>query len=140
MKFIAEINIMPHKELLDPQGKTVAKNMKNIDIFCVEDVRIGKHITMTLEADSQNMAQEIVTTACQKLLANPIMEHFTFELLPLETPMLAEEHTEAETPILAEEHTEAETPMLAEEHTETEAPVQESIEVEVSDSDSTSTF
>ena len=38
MKFIAEIQIMPHNELLGPQGKTVAKNMHNLDIHGVEDV------------------------------------------------------------------------------------------------------
>ena len=42
MKFIAEIDVMPLKELLDPQGKTVVKNMKNIDITGVSDVRIGR--------------------------------------------------------------------------------------------------
>ncbi|HMR42658.1 MAG TPA: phosphoribosylformylglycinamidine synthase subunit PurS, partial [Saprospiraceae bacterium] len=39
MKFFAEIDIMPHKELLDPQGKTVVKSMKNLHISGVEDVR-----------------------------------------------------------------------------------------------------
>ena len=81
MKFIAEIQIMPHKELLDPQGKTVAKNMHNLDIHGVEDVRIGKHIRMTLDAESEAEASEKVETACKKLLANPIMETYTFEIV-----------------------------------------------------------
>jgi phosphoribosylformylglycinamidine synthase len=80
MKFTAEINIMPHKELLDPQGKTVLKNMKNIDIHGVSDMRIGKHITMQLEANSEAEARTKVDTACQKLLANMIMEAYTFTL------------------------------------------------------------
>ena len=78
MKFIAEINIMPHKELLDPQGKTVAKNMKNLDISGVHDIRIGKHIHMLLDADSQEDATAKVDTACKKLLANLIMETYSF--------------------------------------------------------------
>ena len=45
MKFKAEIDIMPHKELLDPQGKTVANNMEHVHIYGIQDVRIGKHIS-----------------------------------------------------------------------------------------------
>lgn len=84
MKFVAEIDIMPHKELLDPQGKTVAKNMDHVHISGVQDVRIGKHITMTLEAETEDAARETVETACKKLLANVIMESYTFELHPAE--------------------------------------------------------
>ena len=80
MKFVAEIDIMPHKELLDPQGKAVSNNLKNLDIQEVSDVRIGKHITLTLEAETEDAAREIVDNACRKLLANLIMESFTFEL------------------------------------------------------------
>ena len=71
---------MPHKELLDPQGKTVTKNMKNLDINGVEDIRIGKRILMTLEADNQEDAKAKVDKACKNLLANVIMESFEFEL------------------------------------------------------------
>lgn len=83
MKFLAEIDIMPHKELLDPQGKTVAKNMGNLNISGVEDIRIGKHISITLEAEDEAAASEKVDTACKKLLANLIMETYSFSLKPL---------------------------------------------------------
>jgi len=46
----------------------------------VADVRIGKHITLSLEAASEAEANEIVTNACKKLLANLIMEEFEFTL------------------------------------------------------------
>lgn len=84
MKFIAEIDIMPHKELLDPQGKTVLHNLDNLDISEVEDVRIGKHVKMTLEAASEEEARTKVETACQKILANLIMETYTFSLETVE--------------------------------------------------------
>ena len=84
MKFIAEIDVMPLKELLDPQGKTVVKNMKNVDIDGIEDVRIGKHIRMTLDAESKDAANEKVDTACKKLLSNMIMESYTYSLKPVE--------------------------------------------------------
>jgi phosphoribosylformylglycinamidine synthase len=84
MKFIAEIDVMPHKELLDPQGKTVVKNMKNIHLQGINDVRIGKHIQMTIEADSQDAAKEKVETACKKLLSNMIMEGYSYDISPAE--------------------------------------------------------
>ena len=82
MKFLAEIDIMPHQELLDPQGKTVANNLDNIDVSGVTDVRIGKHIRMQLEAVDAEAAQETVEKACKKLLANLIMEKYTYQLNP----------------------------------------------------------
>ncbi|MDX1476199.1 MAG: phosphoribosylformylglycinamidine synthase subunit PurS [Saprospiraceae bacterium] len=80
MKFKAAIDVMPHQELLDPQGKTVAKNMRNLEIDGVDSVRIGKHIEMTLEAADADEARSKVETACQKLLANVIMETYTYDL------------------------------------------------------------
>lgn len=80
MKFVAEIDIMPHRELLDPQGKAVVNNMKHLDLSGIHDVRIGRHVTMTLEANSEAEARQKVETACQKLLANLIMETFSFTI------------------------------------------------------------
>lgn len=78
MKFLAHINIMPKAELLDPQGKVVVKNLPNIGIAGVDDVRIGKHVTISLEAASENEAHDKVENACKKLLANVIMESYDF--------------------------------------------------------------
>jgi phosphoribosylformylglycinamidine synthase subunit PurS len=80
MKFVAEIDVMPHKELLDPQGKTVSNNLKHIDISGVEEVRIGKHIRLVVAADDETSAKAKVDTACQKMFINPIMENYTFTL------------------------------------------------------------
>jgi len=80
MKFLADINVMPQKEILDPQGKAVRIGLQNLGINQVADVRIGKHITLSLEAASEAEANEIVTNACKKLLANLIMEEFEFSL------------------------------------------------------------
>jgi phosphoribosylformylglycinamidine synthase len=78
MKYLAHINIMPKAELLDPQGKVVVKNLPNLGIQGVSDVRIGKHVTIQLEADSEQEAHDKVETACSKLLANVIMESYDF--------------------------------------------------------------
>ncbi|MCX6291289.1 MAG: phosphoribosylformylglycinamidine synthase subunit PurS [Bacteroidetes bacterium] len=80
MKFIAEIEVMPLKALLDPQGKAVTHGLKNMGLGELENVRIGKHITLEVEADSKENAKEKVETACRKLLSNPIMESFHFTL------------------------------------------------------------
>ena len=80
MKFKAEIDVMPLKELLDPQGKAVGAGLKNLGISEVSNVRIGKHITLEFEADSEKTAKEKVEKACSTLLANPIIEYFTFTL------------------------------------------------------------
>ncbi len=82
MKFIAEINVMPLKDLLDPQGKAVAASMKNIGLPEIGKVRIGKHIHLELEAGSEAEAREKVETACKKLLANPVIEYYEYELHP----------------------------------------------------------
>lgn len=80
MKFTAEIDIMPHKELLDPQGKAVQHSMGNLHIAGVHDVRIGKHIRMEVEAGTKEEASAKVDEACKKLLANLIMETYHFTL------------------------------------------------------------
>ena len=83
MKFKAEIDIMPLKSLLDPQGKAVSTSMKNIDLSEIDNVRIGKHITLDVEADNLESAEQKVDTACKKMLCNQIMESYSFKLSQL---------------------------------------------------------
>jgi phosphoribosylformylglycinamidine synthase PurS subunit len=80
MKFRAEIDVMPLKALLDPQGKAVTGSMKNLGLPEIQNVRIGKHITLEIEAASKDAAKTKVDEACKKLLANQIMEFYEFEL------------------------------------------------------------
>ena len=80
MKFIAEINVMPLKALLDPQGKAVTHGMRNLGFTEVSSVRVGKHITLEIEADSEKTAHARVDEACRKILTNPIIEGYDFTL------------------------------------------------------------
>jgi len=80
MKYIAEIDIMPLKALLDPQGKAVSMSMKNIGLPEISNVRIGKHITLEVEAMDESSAYQKVKTSCEQLLANQIMESFAFTI------------------------------------------------------------
>ena len=80
MKFIAEINVMPHKSLLDPKGKAVSSSMTNINLSEIKNVRIGKHISLEIEAQTKEIASKKVNEACEKMLCNQIMESFEFKL------------------------------------------------------------
>lgn len=80
MKFNAEIDIMPLDALLDPQGKVVSSSMKNLGLETVTNVRIGKHISLQVEAEDKAAAEKMVDEACRKLLANLIMEKYSFVL------------------------------------------------------------
>jgi phosphoribosylformylglycinamidine synthase PurS subunit len=80
MKFVAEIDVMPLKALLDPQGRAVTGVLKNMGLGELENVRVGKHITVEVEAGNEDTAKQKVEEACKKLLANPIMESFHFTI------------------------------------------------------------
>ncbi len=81
MTYTAHINVMPLKELLDPQGKAVNNSLHNLGLNNVQDVRIGKHITLKIEADGRTEAEQIATEACKKLLVNQVMEGFDFTII-----------------------------------------------------------
>lgn len=83
MKFKAEIDVMPNENLLDPQGKAVSVNMKNVGLPEIDNVRIGRHISLHIEAKDEKDANEKVELACKKILANLIMESYSFSLKPL---------------------------------------------------------
>lgn len=80
MKFRAEIDVMPQKALLDPQGKAVHHGLEGIGLRSVTQVRVGKHITLYLESSDREQAAAMVDDACRKLLVNPVMEQFHAEL------------------------------------------------------------
>ena len=76
MTYTAQVKVMPHKELLDPQGKAVLGGLANLGLNGIHDVRIGKNITLQVEANSSDEAKAIAEDAAKKLLANPVMEMF----------------------------------------------------------------
>lgn len=76
MKFNVQVKVMPLKELLDPQGKAVISGLGNLGFKNVEDVRVGKNISLQIEAADEAEARKIAEEASKKLLANPVMEYF----------------------------------------------------------------
>ncbi|GAO41285.1 phosphoribosylformylglycinamidine synthase subunit PurS [Flavihumibacter petaseus] len=76
MTFSVQVKVMPLKELLDPQGKAVMGGLGNLGLSSIQDVRIGKNITLQVEAQTAEEAKSIAEQAAKKLLANPVMEQF----------------------------------------------------------------
>lgn len=73
---------MPLKELLDPQGKAVMGGLSNLGLKAIQDVRIGKNISLQIDAASGDEAKGIAEEASKKLLANPVMEYFEIIITP----------------------------------------------------------
>ena len=81
MTYHVQIKVMPLKDLLDPQGKAGLSGLQNLGLSGIADVRVGKHITLDIDADSEEAAKAIATEASKKLLANPVMEFFEIEFI-----------------------------------------------------------
>jgi phosphoribosylformylglycinamidine synthase len=76
MTYSIQVKVMPLKELLDPQGKAVMGGLGNLGLSGINDVRIGKNITLSIDALSEEEAKQKAEEASKKLLANPVMEYF----------------------------------------------------------------
>jgi phosphoribosylformylglycinamidine synthase PurS subunit len=81
MTHTVQVVIMPLKELLDPQGKAVKGGLENLGLKNVTDVRVGKNITLQVEAESAEAAKAVGEEAAKKLLANAVMEYFEVTVL-----------------------------------------------------------
>ena len=76
MTYTIQVKVMPLKELLDPQGKAVKSGLESIGIAGIQDVRIGKNVTIHIDAASEEAAKQLAEEAAKKLLANPVMEYY----------------------------------------------------------------
>ncbi|MFN8572571.1 MAG: phosphoribosylformylglycinamidine synthase subunit PurS [Gemmatimonadaceae bacterium] len=70
------VHIVPRRGVLDPQGKAVADALHSLGFPSVRDVRVGRHVVVESEAESQDAAAAQVRAMCDKLLANPVTEDF----------------------------------------------------------------
>ena len=80
MLYTVQIKVMPLKELLDPQGKAVLGGLSNLGLRSVSDVRIGKNVTLQVEANTPEEAKDVAESASKQLLANPVMEYYEISL------------------------------------------------------------
>ena len=67
--------------ILDPQGKAIEGALKSLGINGVESVRQGKIFDIELAANDKTAAERLLREACEKLLANQIVENFRVEIL-----------------------------------------------------------
>lgn len=68
------------KSILDPQGKAVEHAISTLGVGSVRDVRMGKYIELRVEGASEKEARYATEEVCRKLLANPVMEDYHFEI------------------------------------------------------------
>ena len=76
----AKIIITPKKAVLDPQGKTVQSALAHIGFAGIGDVRVGKYLEIELEAADKEAARKQIDEACHKILSNPVIEDYRFEI------------------------------------------------------------
>jgi phosphoribosylformylglycinamidine synthase subunit PurS len=79
-QFTATITIMPLTELLDPQGKAVNDTLHKLGMSTINGVRIGKNITLSIEANTAQEAHQIADDACKKMLYNAVMEQYSIAI------------------------------------------------------------
>lgn len=79
--FQAKIYITLRKSVLDPQGSAVTKSLHAMGYENVADVRVGRYLVVDINAAEQTAAEAQVHEMCKKLLANPVIEDYTFTLV-----------------------------------------------------------
>lgn len=80
MKWKAMIRVTLKRAVLDPQGEAVEKALSALDYFNVCEVRVGKYMEMYLKDVNENEARRQVEDMCRRLLANPVIEDYTYTL------------------------------------------------------------
>ena len=78
--FRVEIRVMPRAALLDPQGQAVTRALHALGFEAVDDVRIGKHMVLRLQAPTREEAATRARAMCDRLLANPVTEDFSVDV------------------------------------------------------------
>ncbi len=80
MTFLARVYVTLKPTVNDPQGLTIKGGLHSLGFTGVEDVRAGKYLEIRLAGDDAAAAEAQVTEMCRKLLANPVIEDFRFEI------------------------------------------------------------
>jgi phosphoribosylformylglycinamidine synthase subunit PurS len=78
---LAKVYVTPKKAILDPQGKAIASSLHALDYNEVGDVRMGKYLEVRLRGLSRAQAEQRMEEMCRRLLANPVIEDFRFEIV-----------------------------------------------------------
>lgn len=80
MKWLAEVNVWLKPSVFDPQGNAVEQALSGLGHTEVENVRVGKYMSLQLSADSREAAEQKLRVICDTVLCNPVMETYAFSL------------------------------------------------------------
>ena len=83
---LVKVFVTPRKGILDPQGRAVEQSLHSLGFSGASSVRVGRYVTLELDAPSVEQARETARKMCEALLANPLIEDFTFEVEPPSSP------------------------------------------------------
>jgi len=82
MRYNAKVHVTLKPTVNDPQGNAVLGGLHTLGFNSVQSVRVGKYLTLALEAKDERDASKQVTAMCEKLLANTVIESYEVELNP----------------------------------------------------------
>ena len=82
MRFTASVYVALKPGVNDPQGNAVLGGLRSLGFASVADVRVGKYLTLEIEARDEPSAGAQVGEMCEKLLANPVIESYRIEVVP----------------------------------------------------------
>ncbi|NJK76863.1 MAG: phosphoribosylformylglycinamidine synthase subunit PurS [Oscillatoriales cyanobacterium RU_3_3] len=88
-KYLAQIYVTLRPSVLDPAGTAVQSGLQHMGYDNVEGVRIGKYVEVTLTAVGESEAREQLDRICDRLLANPVIENYRFDLTEIPVPVAA---------------------------------------------------
>lgn len=83
-KWLAEVRVTLKPVVNDPPGIAIRESLRNLGYNSIAQVRSGKYLQLYLSADNQDSAAQLVTDMCRRLLANPVIEDYDFDLEQVE--------------------------------------------------------
>lgn len=78
--YLAKVYVTLKPTVNDPQGLTVLATLRNLGFAAADDVRVGKYVEVRVDNQDRSQAEALVNDMCQKLLSNPVIEEFRFDL------------------------------------------------------------
>ena len=81
MHWRAEVHVALRSGIADPEGQTIASGLRSLGFPSVSEVRSGKLLRISFEADDHETAEALVSDMCRRLLANPVMETASWDLV-----------------------------------------------------------
>ena len=83
--YLARVRVTLKTSVNDPVGQTIQHGLRDLGFDSVTGVRSGKYFEVRLEADSKESARTAIDSMCDKLLANPVIESYSFDMEPAES-------------------------------------------------------